>query len=527
MLTRIRIAIHSFGLGLTHQPTTLLDLSSRTKGAYTYVKDWMMLRECLAGCLGALQSMSHQNVKLKLRLPEGSVAKFGKVSGATSVVKRASGRDVEASIGDLVWGGRRDILVQLVIAPDAATPAVASAGENDPWDSIMSSLDALAGPLDDGTSPRPVSVEEVPLFQADLSWGDLLRDNTQTHLSRPTLLVITMLPPSSTSNASSASAPGRKGSIFQATPPIPPHPSVVQRRMELLTSDMLSRALTLVGRGQQERAAHLLTETRSILKGLGKGGLPAPPPVPAMPLGGLPPLPPTPMTPHTPGGGQFGGGQFARRSPNHTASASNGFGHGHPLESDASASSSRERERSDRIMDRSRRSRDPSPAQLSPATFSPPGFDVHSAPLPPPPGPPPGLPPLPGLGAGSEERPKTGHGGGGGGGMVPYPGGLVIDQATVAALDAELEAALEWIHHPAVFSRDSRKAALQAVGIVQDQRAWTTRTALEAIVVEKVTGVKRGLEGAATWGREQDDIEGGYGTGGGRPGGLEGVREEC
>ena len=67
-----------------------------------------MLRECLAGCLGALQSMSHQNTKLKLKLPEGSLAKFGKVSGATSVVKRASGRDVEAIVGDLVWGGRSE-----------------------------------------------------------------------------------------------------------------------------------------------------------------------------------------------------------------------------------------------------------------------------------------------------------------------------------------------------------------------------------------------------------------------------------
>ena len=441
--------------------------------------------------------MSHQNAKLKLRLPEGSVAKFGKVSGATSVVKRASGRDVEASIGDLVWGGRRDILVQLIIAPDAATPAVASAGENDPWDSIMSSLDALAGPLDEDKSPRPVSIEEVPLLQADLSWGDLLRENTQTHLPRPTLLAITMLPPSSHTNASSTNAPGRKGSVFSPQPAIPPHPSVVQRRMELLTSDMLSRSLTLVGRGQQERAAHLLTETRSILKGLGKGGLPAPPPVPAIPLGGLPPLPPTPATPHTP----LTPGGFNRRSPNHI----NGYGHGHPLDGDSS-SSSRER-------DRSRRSRDPSPANLSPATYTPgsAGFDVHTAPLPPPPGPPPSLPP-----PGMEDRPKTAV-------SVPYPGGLVIDQATVAALDSELEAALEWIHHPAVFSRDSRKAVLQAIGVVQDQRAWTTRTALEAIVVEKISGVKRGLEAAATWGREQDE-DGGFSSG--RPGGLEGVREE-
>lgn len=448
-----------------------------------------MLRECLAGCLGALQSMSHQNTKLKLKLPEGSLAKFGKVSGATSVVKRASGRDVECSIGDLLWGGRRDILVQLIIPADAATPALLVNPESDPWDSIMSSLDALAGPLDEGNSPRPVSVEEIPLLQADLSWGDLLREGTVTHLPRPTLLAITMLPPSSSGKGENLT--GRKGSVFnvETGPKIPPHPNVVQRRMELLTSDMLSRALTLVGRGQQERAAHLLTETRAILKGLGRGGLPSvasqPPPVPAMPLGGLPPLPPTPATPG-----------FARRSPSGNLC--------HSLDGDSS-SSSRER-------DRTRRSRDPSPAQLSPATYQGGGFDARTAPLPPPPGPPPSLPP-PGLSASTYERPQTAA-------IMPYPGGLVIDPKTVEALDTELEAALEWIHHPAVFSRDSRKAVLQAVGVVQDQRAWTTRTGLEKLVAERVPGVLGALGRSADWGREMDDIESG------QRGGLEGVREE-
>lgn len=449
-----------------------------------------MLRECLAGCLGALQSMSHQNTKLKLKLPEGSLAKFGKISGATSVVKRASGRDVEATIGDLVWGGRRDILVQLIIPADAATPALPSNPESDPWDSIMSSLDALAGPLDEGNSPRPVSVEEVPLLQADVSWGDLLREGAVTHLPRPTLLAITMLPPSSSSKGENLS--GRKGSVFQDTgPKIPPHPSVVQRRMELLTSDMLSRALTLVGRGQQERAAHLLIETRAILKGLGRGGLPSvggagqPPPVPAMPLGGLPPLPPTPATPG-----------FKGRSPSGNLGSLDG----------ESSSSSMER-------DRTRRSRDPSPAQLSPATYQGGGFDARTAPLPPPPGPPPSLPlPSGGGGLSVDTRPQTSP--------VPYPGGLVIDPKTVEALDAELEAALEWIHHPAVFSRDSRKAVLQAVGVVQDQRAFTTRTGLEKLISDRVPGVLNALGRAADWGREQDDIESA-----GR-GGLDGVREE-
>ncbi len=66
-----------------------------------------MLRECVAGCLGALYTTSHQNVKLKLRLPEGSPAKFIKINGALQITKRATGRDAEASLGDLRFGDKR------------------------------------------------------------------------------------------------------------------------------------------------------------------------------------------------------------------------------------------------------------------------------------------------------------------------------------------------------------------------------------------------------------------------------------
>ena len=87
----------------------MIELSTRTKASYTYVKDWMMLRECVAGCLGSLQTTSHQNVKLKLRLPEGSPAKFVKISGALQITKRATGRDAEASLGDLRFGDKRGL----------------------------------------------------------------------------------------------------------------------------------------------------------------------------------------------------------------------------------------------------------------------------------------------------------------------------------------------------------------------------------------------------------------------------------
>jgi hypothetical protein len=215
----------------------------------------------------------------------------------------------------------------------------------------------------DQDEPRIMSVEEVPIIQADLTYGDIQRDGTLSQ-SRPHLLTITMLPSS-----------GRKSSGLPGSPPIPPHPMVVQRRMELLTSDMLSRALTLVSRNQHERAQTLLKETRTILRGLGKGG--------------LPPLPPPP-------------------SPNAQASE-NG--------------------------------------------------DSQSQQLAVP------MPPLE-----SNFSPAAG-----------------IDATTSAALDAELESALEWINHPAVFSRDSRKAVLQAIGVISSQRAITFRLAQTRVCPRIIT----------------------------------------
>ncbi|GAB7348693.1 hypothetical protein MBLNU459_g7437t1 [Dothideomycetes sp. NU459] len=394
-----KIAIHSFGLGLTHKPDTMIELSTRTKATYTYVKDWMMLRECVAGCLGSMQSTSHQNVKLRLRLPEGSPAKFVKISGALHITKRATGRDAEASLGDLRFGDKRDILVQLAIMPDSATPEQLP---QDPWETIVSGLEALGGPLDQDDM-RTLSVEEIPLIQADLAWGDILREGNVSQLPRPSLLAITMLP--------SISKKSSQNSLTRSlSPPIPPHPSVVQRRMELLTSDMLTRALTLVSRGQHERACHLLTETRSILKGLGKGGLP---PLPPPPSGSLPPTP----------------------SLNGEGRSANGY---------------------------------------SPTVSTP---EVRRTPSPP--------------------RPEP---------INTFTPAAGIDPATMKALDAELESSLEWINHPAVFGRDSRKAVLQAIGVISSQRGFTFRTPAESLWASRIPGVKRVCERSLEWREAGDEM---------------------
>ena len=83
-----------------------------------------------------------------------------------------------------------DILVQLAIAPDTGSPEQLP---QDPWETIVSGLEALGGPFDQDDS-RTLSVEEVPLIQADLTYGDILREGSLSHLARPSLLAITLLP---------------------------------------------------------------------------------------------------------------------------------------------------------------------------------------------------------------------------------------------------------------------------------------------------------------------------------------------
>lgn len=72
---------------------------------------------------------------------------------------------------------RVDILVQLVIAPDNTSQDQVP---QDPWETIVSGLEALGGPFD-SDEQRTLSVEEVPLIQADLTYGDILREGTLTH----------------------------------------------------------------------------------------------------------------------------------------------------------------------------------------------------------------------------------------------------------------------------------------------------------------------------------------------------------
>ncbi|KAJ8610973.1 hypothetical protein MRB53_038186 [Persea americana] len=365
----------------------MVQLAARTKASYTYSKDWMMLRECVAGCLGSLQTISHQDVKVKLRLPIESPARFAKINGGLTEIKSvADHQEVIIDLGDLRFGDKRDILVRFTIS---GQPRIVSESlPKDAWENVVAKLEALGGSLDDELSdPDPTS--EIPIVQGDVAFIDVLRGGFDAHSARPSLLTINM----TSSNANTLSS-GRPG-----TPSIPPHPVIVLRRTELLTSDMLSRALVLVANGHHERAYNLIRETREILKGLGKGSLPAVP----------------------------------RLSKTRAASK-----HSSPADSALSL---------DEFADSNTTQND---SPMSTDSLDTAGADG-------------------------------------------------IDAVTLSALEAELEASMEWMKHPAVFTRDSRKALLQSIGVISSQRAFTFRTALESLWAAKISGTRSMAQKSRMW----------------------------
>jgi hypothetical protein len=104
--------------------------------------------------------------------------------------------------------------------------------------------------LMDGVMDR--MIDEVPVFEVDGSFFDPSASRQVSRLAHPVLLTVTLQP------------------VTQRPPPTPnPTPPsdavIVRRRMELLASDMITRALVLVSRKNYSQATRILAETRRIL----------------------------------------------------------------------------------------------------------------------------------------------------------------------------------------------------------------------------------------------------------------------
>lgn len=104
--------------------------------------------------------------------------------------------------------------------------------------------------LMDGVMDR--MIDEVPVFEVDGSFFDPAASRQVSRLAHPVLLTVTLLPVTQRPPASPNTQP-------------PSDAVIVRRRMELLASDMVTRALVLVSRKNYSQATRILAETRRIL----------------------------------------------------------------------------------------------------------------------------------------------------------------------------------------------------------------------------------------------------------------------
>lgn len=261
------VPIHSFGYGRSHDPASLWLMSNHTSGTYTFVKDWYDLRGCIAGCVGGMMSIGLLNMKLHMKIVDSYRFRIRKVSGGPSSILASDGQNVDVDIGELRYGERKEMLIELELDNTdvqklaMARQANGGRGQNramDATDRFVQSLglDSLAiddgADLVDGMMDR--MIDEVPVVEVDGSFLDPAAGKHVSRLAHPVLLTITLLP--------------NPGGASVQKPPAPSSvsdPVIVRRRMELLASDMITRALVLVSRRNFPQAQKIMGETKRIL----------------------------------------------------------------------------------------------------------------------------------------------------------------------------------------------------------------------------------------------------------------------
>ncbi|KAG0141774.1 hypothetical protein CROQUDRAFT_663346 [Cronartium quercuum f. sp. fusiforme G11] len=260
------VPIHTIGWGKAHNPSCLWQLSNHTGGTYTFVKDLYSIKDTFTGCIGGMLSVGATNANLQLSVPEHRWFKIKKLSGVLSFVLSSDGQHADIELGELRYGERRDILVEMEMSgsgpgSDRAMDELSrSVGGRIEGNQVFTGTDAFF--IQNGAGLKELGVggavdfyqaefeqlsEDVPLLEVDASYRDPIAGKSVRRLVRPVLLSVTIGP----------TGPGRLGAGGE--------PGIVRRRIELLTSDSLTRALLLISRRMDRQAARLLDETRRIV----------------------------------------------------------------------------------------------------------------------------------------------------------------------------------------------------------------------------------------------------------------------
>ena len=274
------VPIHTLGWSRVHDPSSLWLLSSHTGGTYTFVKEWNQLRDCIAGVIGGLFSVAATNVKLHLNVLDWPMIKVRKVSPSTNTIVSSDGNEVHVELGELHFGEQRELLVEMdLIHPAKAT--IGSSGMNAKRLSRYSTQANVNSNIQDGLAGLSVGdtmidayddlIDEAALFEVDASYHDPNLGRSVSRLLQPVLLTMTIHPNVTGDNNNNNNSPNlgsSPSSLSQKLNMVLGHPnsSIIRRRMELLSSDMITRALILISRKNYGQAQRLLLETTRLVQ---------------------------------------------------------------------------------------------------------------------------------------------------------------------------------------------------------------------------------------------------------------------
>ena len=268
-LDATNVPVHALGYGKSHDPSPLWMISNHTNGTYTFVKEWYHLRDAMAGVIGGLLSIALTTMKLHLSCQENDF-KVTKVSGVSSAIVSTNGKYVDIELRELRHGETREILLDLDLegtderpysgdGSDESLQVPNGTGSKPPSRSGSVRRSPTVGERIQGLGLDTLSVgdvalyedaliDEVPVTEVDCSFHDPSAGRSVARLAHPVLLTIAILPPSAAPSSS------------------PADPTIVRRRMELLASDMITRALLIASRKNFGHATRIMKETKRIVE---------------------------------------------------------------------------------------------------------------------------------------------------------------------------------------------------------------------------------------------------------------------
>jgi hypothetical protein len=214
------------------------------------------------------------NARVSIGIAENKWFKMKKVSGISHVIS-SDGQHADLELGQMRFGERRDVLVEVEMKSAREVYRTQSRQFNDgdqallglePNNQVETGTDAffrnqlgvetnvtMLGDTDAFTrfyeSQFDDMNDDITLFEVNVSYRDPQAGKNVAKLPRPAVLMVTVTPSLVDST-----------SVMTAN-----EPSIVKRRVELLTSESLSRVLLLVSRRLDRQGLRLMNETRRIV----------------------------------------------------------------------------------------------------------------------------------------------------------------------------------------------------------------------------------------------------------------------